>query len=71
MVSVGATVEVPLRGSTRPMPVMSTVSAFCTCQDKTLVCPAVMVCGFAVTKDRELAKRIGFIQNGFGAILGY
>ncbi|GAM08160.1 cystathionine beta-lyase MetC [Geobacter sp. OR-1] len=29
-----------------------------------------VVCGFSVTKDRELAKRIGFIQNGFGAILG-
>jgi cystathionine beta-lyase len=29
-----------------------------------------VVCGFAVTKDSDLAKRIGFIQNGFGAILG-
>jgi cystathionine beta-lyase len=29
-----------------------------------------VVCGFSVTKDRELAKRIGFVQNAFGAILG-
>lgn len=29
-----------------------------------------VVCGFSVAKDRELAKRIGFIQNAFGAILG-
>lgn len=29
-----------------------------------------VVCGFAVVADAELAKRIGFIQNGFGAILG-
>lgn len=29
-----------------------------------------VVCGFAVTDNVDLAKRIGFIQNGFGAILG-
>jgi cystathionine beta-lyase len=29
-----------------------------------------VVCGFAVVKDAELAKRLGFIQNAFGAILG-
>lgn len=29
-----------------------------------------VICGFAVTKDRELARRIGFVQNAFGAILG-
>lgn len=29
-----------------------------------------VVCGFAVAKDEELAKRLGFIQNAFGAILG-
>jgi len=29
-----------------------------------------VVCGFAVVADAELGKRIGFIQNGFGAILG-
>ena len=29
-----------------------------------------VVCGFAVTRDAELAQRIGFIQNAFGAILG-
>ncbi|MBT0662954.1 aminotransferase class V-fold PLP-dependent enzyme [Geobacter pelophilus] len=29
-----------------------------------------VVCGFAVTKDRELASQLAFIQNGFGAILG-
>lgn len=29
-----------------------------------------VVCGFAVVKDAELGKRIRFIQNAFGAILG-
>ncbi|RII28545.1 MAG: cystathionine gamma-synthase [Geobacter sp.] len=29
-----------------------------------------VVCGFAVVKDEDLAHRIGFIQNAFGAILG-
>jgi cystathionine beta-lyase len=29
-----------------------------------------VVCGFAVTRDAELAQRIGFVQNAFGAILG-
>lgn len=29
-----------------------------------------VICGFAVVKDAELAKRIRFIQNAFGAILG-
>lgn len=29
-----------------------------------------VVCGFAVVRDPTLAKRIGFIQNAFGAILG-
>jgi cystathionine beta-lyase len=29
-----------------------------------------VVCGFAVVKDEELARRIGFVQNAFGAILG-
>jgi cystathionine beta-lyase len=29
-----------------------------------------VICGFAVVKDVELAKRIRFIQNAFGAILG-
>ncbi len=29
-----------------------------------------VVCGFAVVKDEELGRRIGFVQNAFGAILG-
>jgi len=29
-----------------------------------------VICGFAVVRDEELGKRIRFIQNGFGAILG-
>lgn len=29
-----------------------------------------VICGFAVVKDPELGKRIRFIQNAFGAILG-
>jgi cystathionine beta-lyase len=29
-----------------------------------------VICGFAVVRDAELAKRIRFIQNAFGAILG-
>ena len=29
-----------------------------------------VVCGFAIVGDPHLAKRIGFIQNAFGAILG-
>ncbi len=29
-----------------------------------------VICGFAVVKDKELAARIRFIQNAFGAILG-
>ncbi|WP_243370926.1 aminotransferase class I/II-fold pyridoxal phosphate-dependent enzyme [Geotalea sp. SG265] len=29
-----------------------------------------VICGFAVVKDKELGKRIKFIQNAFGAILG-
>ncbi len=29
-----------------------------------------VVCGFAVVKDGELGKRLGFVQNAFGAILG-
>ena len=29
-----------------------------------------VVCGFAVAKDEQLAHRLGFIQNAFGAILG-
>jgi cystathionine beta-lyase len=29
-----------------------------------------VICGFAVVKDAELAKRIRFMQNAFGAILG-
>ncbi len=29
-----------------------------------------VICGFAVVRDPELAKRIRFIQNAFGAILG-
>ncbi|GFE59112.1 PLP-dependent aspartate aminotransferase family protein [Geobacter sp. AOG1] len=29
-----------------------------------------VICGFAVVADPDLAKRLGFIQNGFGAILG-
>lgn len=29
-----------------------------------------VICGFAVVNDKELGKRIRFIQNGFGAILG-
>lgn len=29
-----------------------------------------VVCGFAVVKDEELGKRLGFVQNAFGAILG-
>lgn len=29
-----------------------------------------VICGFAVVKDKELGKRLGFIQNAFGAILG-
>ncbi|HEX5772733.1 MAG TPA: aminotransferase class I/II-fold pyridoxal phosphate-dependent enzyme [Geomobilimonas sp.] len=29
-----------------------------------------VICGFAVVADPGLAKRLGFIQNGFGAILG-
>lgn len=29
-----------------------------------------VVAGLAVVKDEELAKRLGFLQNGFGAILG-
>ncbi|HTP65955.1 MAG TPA: PLP-dependent transferase [Geobacteraceae bacterium] len=29
-----------------------------------------VICGFAVVKDEKLAKRIGSIQNAFGAILG-
>ncbi|MBJ6723767.1 trans-sulfuration enzyme family protein [Geomesophilobacter sediminis] len=29
-----------------------------------------VICGFAVTKDPELGKRIRYIQNAFGAILG-
>jgi cysteine-S-conjugate beta-lyase len=29
-----------------------------------------VICGFAVVKDAELGKRIRFIQNAFGAILG-
>ena len=29
-----------------------------------------VVCGFAVVKDEDLARRIGFVQNAFGAILG-
>lgn len=29
-----------------------------------------VICGFAVVADPDLAKRLGFIQNAFGAILG-
>jgi cystathionine beta-lyase len=29
-----------------------------------------VICGFAVVRDAELAKRIRFVQNAFGAILG-
>jgi cysteine-S-conjugate beta-lyase len=29
-----------------------------------------VICGFAVVGDHDLAKRLGFIQNAFGAILG-
>jgi len=29
-----------------------------------------VICGFAVVRDRELGKRIRFLQNAFGAILG-
>ena len=29
-----------------------------------------VICGFAVVADEELASRIRFIQNGFGAVLG-
>jgi cystathionine beta-lyase len=29
-----------------------------------------VICGFAVVADKELASRIRFIQNGFGAVLG-
>jgi cysteine-S-conjugate beta-lyase len=29
-----------------------------------------VICGFAVVKDADLAKRIRFIQNAFGAVLG-
>ncbi len=29
-----------------------------------------VICGFAVVKDSDLASRLGFIQNAFGAILG-
>ena len=29
-----------------------------------------VICGFAVVRDAELAKRVRFIQNAFGAILG-
>ncbi|GAB7027105.1 trans-sulfuration enzyme family protein [Geotalea toluenoxydans] len=29
-----------------------------------------VICGFAVVKDEELGKRIKFIQNAFGAVLG-
>jgi cysteine-S-conjugate beta-lyase len=29
-----------------------------------------VLCGFAVTKDPELGKRLKFIQNAFGAVLG-
>jgi cystathionine beta-lyase len=29
-----------------------------------------VVCGFAVVRDEELAKRIRFVQNAFGAVLG-
>jgi len=29
-----------------------------------------VICGFAVVRDAELAKRIRFIQNAFGAVLG-
>lgn len=29
-----------------------------------------VVCGFAVVEDEELAGRLGFVQNAFGAILG-
>jgi cysteine-S-conjugate beta-lyase len=29
-----------------------------------------VICGFAVAKDEELAKRLKFIQNAFGAVLG-
>ncbi|MCM2359616.1 MAG: aminotransferase class I/II-fold pyridoxal phosphate-dependent enzyme, partial [Geobacteraceae bacterium] len=29
-----------------------------------------VICGFAVVADQELASRIRFIQNGFGAVLG-
>ncbi len=29
-----------------------------------------VICGFAVVKDNELASRIRFVQNAFGAILG-
>ena len=29
-----------------------------------------VICGFAVVRDEALAKRIGFVQNAFGAVLG-
>ncbi|HEY6838808.1 MAG TPA: aminotransferase class I/II-fold pyridoxal phosphate-dependent enzyme [Geobacteraceae bacterium] len=29
-----------------------------------------VICGFAVAKDEEVAKRIKFVQNAFGAVLG-
>jgi cystathionine beta-lyase len=29
-----------------------------------------VICGFAVTKDAELGKRLKFVQNAFGAVLG-
>ena len=29
-----------------------------------------VICGFAVVKDEELGKQLGFIQNAFGAVLG-
>ena len=29
-----------------------------------------VICGFAVVQDEALAKRIGFVQNAFGAVLG-
>jgi cystathionine beta-lyase len=29
-----------------------------------------VVCGFAVVKDEQLARKLGFVQNSFGAVLG-
>ena len=57
VVSLGLTCDEPCVLSTRPMPLISTVSAFSTCHRIVEVCPDLMVAGFAVY--RRIRTRFG------------